>query len=84
MSEEIKLANKQQPLELLPDFPAEDRREFVAKLAYKLWEERGRPSGSPEVDWLAAEQAVYSALAASGLVAPSARDQQNMAEKIYE
>ena len=52
-------------------------------MAYKLWEARGRPFGSPEVDWFAAEQAVYSSLVASGLVAPSAIDPQHMAEKIY-
>jgi hypothetical protein len=23
----------------------------IARLAYRLWEERGRPQGSPEVDW---------------------------------
>jgi len=23
----------------------------IAKLAYRFWEERGRPLGSPEVDW---------------------------------
>lgn len=75
--------DKQQPLELVPDFLGEDRREFVAKLAYKLWEERGRPFGSPEVDWLAAERAVYSSLLASGLIPKSAKDSRQMAEKIY-
>jgi hypothetical protein len=29
--------------------------EDVAKLAYRLWEERGRPMGSPQVDWYRAE-----------------------------
>ncbi len=70
-------------MELTPDFLGEDRHEFVAKLAYRLWEERGCPLGSPEVDWFAAEQAMYSALVASGLVAPSAIDSQHIAEKIY-
>jgi hypothetical protein len=23
----------------------------IAKLAYRYWEERGRPDGSPDVDW---------------------------------
>jgi hypothetical protein len=32
--------------------------EDVAKLAYRLWEERGRPMGSPEVDWYRAEREV--------------------------
>jgi len=76
------LGNKR-PIALTTDFLGEDRHEFVAKLAYKLWEERGRPLGSPDVDWFAAERAVYSALVASGLVAPSAIDPQPVAEKIY-
>jgi hypothetical protein len=29
----------------------------IAKLAYELWENRGCPLGSPEIDWLAAEEA---------------------------
>ena len=83
MPNKLRSPAKQQPMELTTDFPGADRHEFVAKLAYKLWEERGRPLGSPEVDWLAAERAVYSALVASGSVAPSAIDPQHMAEKIY-
>ena len=75
--------DKQQPLELTTDFLGEDRHEFVSKVAYKLWEERGRPFGSPDVDWFAAERAVYSSLVASGLVAPSANDLQHIREKIY-
>ena len=35
--------------------------EVTAKLAYQLWEQRGRPFGSPEVDWLAAEKVLASA-----------------------
>jgi Protein of unknown function (DUF2934) len=75
--------DKQQPLELTTDFLGEDRHEFVAKVAYKFWEERGRPFGSPDVDWFAAERAVYSSLVASGLVAPSANDLRHIREKIY-
>jgi hypothetical protein len=37
-----------------------DAHELTARLAYQLWEQRGRPFGSPEVDWLAAEQALAS------------------------
>lgn len=83
MPAKLRSPDKQQPLELTTDFLGEDRHEFVAKLAYKLWEERGHPFGSPEVDWFEAERAVYSALVASGLVAPSVTDPQHMAEKIY-
>jgi hypothetical protein len=83
MPHRLKPRDKQQPLELVPDFLGENRHEFVAKLAYKLWEERGRPFGSPEVDWFAAERAVYSSMVASGLVAPSENDMQHIAEKIY-
>lgn len=75
--------DKQQSLELMPDFLGEDRHEFVAKLAYQFWEERGRPFGSPEVDWFRAEQAMYSSLLASGLITQSANDSRIMVEKIY-
>ena len=34
--------------------------EDIAKLAYRFWEERGRPLGSPEVDWHQAEREVES------------------------
>jgi hypothetical protein len=30
--------------------------EEIARLAYHFWEARGRPLGSPEEDWFAAEQ----------------------------
>jgi hypothetical protein len=31
-------------------------REQIQKRAYSRWEQRGRPEGSPEVDWQHAEQ----------------------------
>jgi hypothetical protein len=34
----------------------EDRRQEVEELAHQLWEERGRPLGSPEEDWRRAEE----------------------------
>jgi len=34
--------------------------EDIAKLAYWLWEERGRPAGSSEVDWYQAERKLKS------------------------
>jgi hypothetical protein len=83
MPDKLKSPDTQQPIMLTPDFLGEDRHEFVAELAYKLWEDRGRPFGSPEADWFAAEQAVYTALLAAGLVNPSPNDQQHMAERIY-
>ena len=30
--------------------------EQVAKLAYEIWENKGRPTGTAEEDWLEAEQ----------------------------
>ena len=83
MPVEFRPPHKQQPVELTTDFLGESRHEFVAKLAYKLWEQRGRPLGSPDADWFAAEQAVYASLAASGMISPSPKDPQNMKEKIY-
>ena len=32
--------------------------EAVAQLAYRIWEERGCPHGSPEQDWYRAEKEV--------------------------
>jgi hypothetical protein len=83
MPDESRPTHEQQPLELTPDFLFESRYEFVTKLAYKLWAQRGRPLGSPDVDWFAAEQAVYASLVASGMITPSPNDPQNMKEKIY-
>jgi len=75
--------DQQNPLELTSDFLGEDRHEYVRKLAYQLWEKRGRPLGSPEVDWFQAEQAVYSSLLASGLIASSADFAQDLGRGIY-
>jgi len=83
MPNKRKSLDKQQLIELTTDFLGEDRHEFVAKLAYKLWEQRGRPFGSPEVDWFAAERTLYSSLVASGLVTPSPNVRQQIAEQIY-
>lgn len=51
----------------LTGFYAEDRHELVQKLAYELWEKRGSPLGSPEIDWFAAEKAVRAYLLDSGI-----------------
>ena len=83
MPDKSRPPDNKQPLELIPDFSYESRHEFVTELAYKLWEQRGRPLGSPEVDWFAAEQAVYASLAASGMITPSPDDPRNIEEKIY-
>jgi hypothetical protein len=32
------------------------RHEQLCKIAYRLWEERGCPEGSPEIDWRRAEE----------------------------
>ena len=36
--------------------PADSYRDAVARLAYSYWEARGCQGGSPETDWLRAEQ----------------------------
>lgn len=38
-----------------PTTPALYTQEEIEARAYELWEQRGRPEGSPEVDWFAAE-----------------------------
>jgi hypothetical protein len=40
---------------------AEPSREQIARLAEKYWAERGWPEGSPEQDWLRAEQELKAA-----------------------
>ena len=41
--------------------PAVPSREEIARLAEKYWAERGWPEGSPEQDWLRAEQELKTA-----------------------
>jgi hypothetical protein len=42
-------------------------RESIRRLAYRLWEERGRPIGSPDVDWARAEDEFRRACSAQNL-----------------
>jgi hypothetical protein len=42
------------------DFFAGDLHHLTERVAYMYWERRGRPFGSPEVDWAAAEKALAS------------------------
>ena len=35
----------------------------IEKLAYRFWQERGRPFGSPEEDWFTAEREFHRGLA---------------------
>jgi len=83
MHDESRPLDNQQPLKLIPDFAYESRYEFVETLAYKLWVDRGSPLGSPDVDWFAAEKAVYASLVASGTITPSSNDPQNIKEEIH-
>ena len=41
--------------------PLEPTREQITMLAEKYWAERGWPDGSPEQDWLRAEEALRTA-----------------------
>ncbi len=82
MPEESRLPDRQESFELIPDFLYESRYEFVTRLAYKFWEQRGHPLGSPDIDWLAAEQAVYASLVASGMISPSPKNPQNIGNEI--
>jgi Protein of unknown function (DUF2934) len=84
MPNESKTIDEQQRVRLTPDFIDESRHEFVARLVYQHWQERGMPLGSPEIDWFAAERALYESLVASGLVSPSANNHQNIEQVIYD
>jgi Protein of unknown function (DUF2934) len=82
MPDGSKKMDGQQRVELTPDFHGESHHEFVARLAYQHWEGRGRPLGSPEVDWFAAEQAAYESLVASGVYSASPSSRQEMQQEI--
>jgi hypothetical protein len=43
-------------IETIPSAAATPDREVIARLAYSYWQERGCSEGSPEDDWLRAEQ----------------------------
>jgi len=43
-----------------PQEPAKEER--IRRHAYELWEYRGRPIGSPEVDWFRAENEIDAKL----------------------
>jgi|GEM_PF-4565852 hypothetical protein len=53
-----------QPLDSLNADAAPEHGD-IAKLAFEFWEQRGRPVGSPEQDWLRAEKEVKRRAAAS-------------------
>ncbi len=72
-----------QPLELIPDHAYESWHEFRERLAYEFWVQRGRPLGSPEVDWFAAERAAYESLVASGRITPSPDGPHGNLEEMY-
>jgi hypothetical protein len=40
------------------EFFAGDLHDLTEQLAYQHWESRGRPLGSPDIDWFAAERAL--------------------------
>jgi Protein of unknown function (DUF2934) len=82
MPNESRKIDGHQRVELTPDFHGETHHEFVARLAYQHWEGRGMPPGSPEVDWFAAEQAVYESLVASGVYSASPSSRQEMQQEI--
>jgi len=49
-------ARQQSPTETKVNVPTAPEPEQVASLAYTLWQQRGCPEGSPEADWLQAEE----------------------------
>jgi len=43
-----------------PSDELEPTQEQIASLAYALWQRRGCPEGSPQQDWLRAEEALLA------------------------
>jgi hypothetical protein len=67
MTEQSRSRGSEQRPKPLTDFSGEDRHELVQKLAYQNWEKRGRPLGSPEIDWFVAEKYMREYLLASAI-----------------
>ena len=49
-------ARQQNPIETIVKSASSPEPDQIASLAYTLWQQRGCPEGSPEVDWLQAEE----------------------------
>ena len=41
----------------------QQQQQEIANLAYALWQQRGAPQGSPEEDWIAAEEVLRASSA---------------------
>jgi hypothetical protein len=54
----------------MSEFLIGEVHEVIKELAYEYWEQRGRPIGSPEVDWYKAEQRMRSSDSASPVDPP--------------
>jgi len=52
------------------EFLIGELHQVIKELAYEYWEQRGRPVGSPEVDWYKAEQRMKSSSLASPVGPP--------------
>lgn len=52
----VKQATKRSVRETRAGLTALAEHKQIALLAYALWQERGCPEGSPDVDWFRAEQ----------------------------
>lgn len=55
---EEQIAATEQPSAPSNESAISSSSESIAQLAYTLWQQRGCPIGSPEIDWLEAEQQV--------------------------
>ena len=54
-------ARQQSPTETKVKSATAPEPDQIASLAYALWQERGCPEGSPEADWLQAEEELVTA-----------------------
>lgn len=55
------ISRKRKPAAKKQTLATQPSREQIARLAEKYWAERGWPQGSPEQDWLRAEQELKAA-----------------------
>jgi Protein of unknown function (DUF2934) len=60
-----RIKSKSKPVTKVAERQSKNHQERTAELAYELWERRGRPIGSPEVDWMAAEETLLTSQVSS-------------------
>lgn len=65
-------------------FEPMETHKFIQCLAYELWQQRGCPTGSPEVDWQTAERVLLAWVGETGRGLPYALSAWNQMRACIE